>query len=167
MKTINILKYVLPLLLVFSLSVFAGARVSADRVLIEKRARRLTLFSKGKKIKVYKVALGRNSAGPKEREGDNKTPEGIYTIDSRIKESSYHLALHLSYPNEKDRERAKELGVSPGGNIEIHGIKNGFGWIGSSHTGFNWTRGCIAVTDEEIEEIDKIVPNGTIVEIRP
>jgi murein L,D-transpeptidase YafK len=163
--TINILKYVLPLLLVFSLSASAVG-ISADKVLIEKRARRLSLFSKGKKIKVYKVALGRK-AGPKEREGDNKTPEGIYTIDSRNKKSDYHLALHVSYPNEKDWERARELGVSPGGNIMIHGIKNGFGDIGSFHTGFNWTNGCIAVTDEEIAEIDKLVPDGTLVEIRP
>jgi tetratricopeptide (TPR) repeat protein len=147
--------------------VFAIQREPADKILIEKKKRRLTLISKGKVLKTYKIALGGNPNGPKERQGDNKTPEGTYVIDSKNENSLYHLSLHISYPNEKDKKRAKELGVSPGGNIMIHGIKNGFSWIGDSHTEIDWTKGCIAVTDEEIEEIDKLVPKGTIVEIRP
>jgi tetratricopeptide (TPR) repeat protein len=139
----------------------------ADRILIEKEERRLTLFSKGKVLKTYQIALGGNPNGPKERQGDNKTPEGTYIIDSRNKNSRYHLSLHISYPNEKDKKRARELGVSPGGDIMIHGIKNGFSWAGDLHTEVDWTKGCIAVTDEEIEEIDRLAPNGTIVEIRP
>ena len=139
----------------------------ADKILIEKKERRLTLISKNKVLKTYKIALGGNPDGPKERQGDNKTPEGTYFIDSRNKDSRYHLSLHISYPNEKDKKRAKELGVSPGGDIMIHGIKNGFSWIGDFHTEFDWTKGCIAVTDEEIEEIEKLVSNGTIIEIRP
>ncbi len=142
-------------------------RGTADKILIEKKERRLTVFSKGKVLKTYKIALGGNPNGPKERQGDNKTPEGIYVIDSRNKDSRYHLSLHISYPNEKDKKRAQQLGVSPGGDIMIHGIKNGFSWVGDLHTGVDWTKGCIAVTDEEIEEIGKLVPNGTIVEIRP
>jgi len=139
----------------------------ADRILIEKKERRLTLLSKGTVLKSYQIALGGNPNGPKERQGDNKTPEGIYRIDSRNKNSRYHRALHVSYPNEKDKKRAKELGVSPGGDIMIHGIKNGFSWVGDLHTEVDWTQGCIAVTDEEIEEIDKLVPLGTTVEIVP
>jgi len=139
----------------------------ADKILIEKKERRLTLISKGKVLKTYQIALGGNPNGPKERQGDNKTPEGTYVIDSRNKNSRYHLSLHISYPNEKDKQRAKQLGVSPGGDIMIHGIKNGFSWAGDLHTEVDWTKGCIAVTDEEIEEIDKVVPHGTIVEIRP
>jgi L,D-peptidoglycan transpeptidase YkuD (ErfK/YbiS/YcfS/YnhG family) len=139
----------------------------ADKVLIEKKERRLTLLSKGEVIKTYKIALGGNPVGPKERQGDNKTPEGIYIIDSRNGNSDYHLSLHISYPNEKDQMRAKELGVSPGGDIMIHGIKNGFSWVGPSHAEVDWTNGCIAVTDQEMEEIYRFVPNGTIVEIRP
>jgi len=139
----------------------------ADRILIEKKERRLTLFSKGKVLKAYQIALGGNPDGPKERQGDNKTPEGAYVVDSRNKNSRYHLSLHISYPNDKDKKRARQLGVSPGGDIMIHGIKNGFSWAGDLHTEVDWTKGCIAVTDEEIEEIDKLVPNGTIVEIRP
>jgi len=145
----------------------ANPKGPADRILIEKNARRLTLFSKGKQLKSYPIALGGNPDGPKERQGDNKTPEGIYRIESRNRNSSYHLALRISYPNEQDKKRAKQLGVSPGSDIMIHGIKNGFSWVGGLHTEVDWTKGCIAVTDEEIEEIEKLVPNGTTVEIRP
>lgn len=145
---------------------FAIQKVPVDRVLIEKKERRLTLLSKGRVLKTCQIALGGNPNGPKERQGDNKTPEGIYVIDSRNKNSRYHRSLHISYPNVKDKKRAKELGVSPGGNIMIHGIKNGLSWVGDLHTELDWTKGCIAVTDEEIEEIDRLVPNGTTVEIR-
>ena len=138
-----------------------------DKILIEKQERRLLLISKGEVLKTYKIALGGNPIGPKERQGDNKTPEGIYFIDSKNNNSQYHLSLHISYPNESNKKRAQELGVSPGGDIMIHGIKNGFSWVGDSHTEVDWTKGCIAVTDEEIEEIDKLVPIGTQVEIRP
>ena len=147
--------------------VFALQKEPADKILIEKKERRLTLISKNKVLKTYKIALGGNPNGPKERQGDNKTPEGTYVIDSRNRDSRYHLSLHISYPNEKDRKRAKELGVSPGGDIMIHGIKNGFSWVGDLHREVDWTKGCIAVTDEEIEEIERLAPNGTIVEIRP
>jgi tetratricopeptide (TPR) repeat protein len=147
--------------------IFALRTEPADKVLIEKKERRLTLLSKDEVIKTYKIALGGDPVGPKERQGDNKTPEGTYIIDSRNSNSSYYLSLHISYPNEKDKIRAKDLGVSPGGDIMIHGIKNGFSLVGASHAEVDWTKGCIAVTDEEMEEIYKLVPTGTIVEIRP
>jgi L,D-peptidoglycan transpeptidase YkuD (ErfK/YbiS/YcfS/YnhG family) len=147
--------------------VFEHRTEPADKVLIEKKERRLTLFSKGEAIKAYKIALGGNPVGPKERQGDNKTPEGTYTIESRNRHSDYHLSLRLSYPNEKDKRRAKALGVSPGGDIMIHGIKNGLSWVGGFHTGIDWTEGCIAVTNKEMEEIVRLIPNGTPVEIRP
>jgi len=146
---------------------YAIQKGSVDRILIEKNARRLMLISQGEVLKSYNIALGGNPIGPKERQGDNKTPEGTYVIDGRNKDSRFHLSLHISYPNERDKNRAKELGVSPGGDIMIHGIKNGFSWVGDAHTAVDWTKGCIAVTDEEIEEISKLAPNGTIVEIRP
>lgn len=138
-----------------------------DMVLIEKKKRRLTLISNGEAIKTYKIALGGDPVGPKERQGDKKTPEGTYTIASRNRHSDYHLSLRISYPNEKDVKRAKELGVSPGGDIMIHGIKNGFSWLGGFHTEIDWTKGCIAVTNKEMEEIARLVPNGIPVEIRP
>jgi len=146
---------------------YAIQKGSVDRILIEKSTRRLMLISQGEVLKSYKIALGGNPIGPKERQGDNKTPEGTYVIDARNRDSRFHLSLHISYPNERDKKRAKELGVSPGGDIMIHGIKNGFSSVGDAHAGVDWTKGCIAVTDQEIEEIDKLAPNGTIVEIRP
>ena len=146
---------------------YATQKGSVDRILIEKSARRLMLISQGEALKTYKIALGGNPIGPKERQGDNKTPEGTYVIDGRNKDSRFHLSLHISYPNERDKIRAKKLGVSPGGDIMIHGIKNGFSRVGDAHAVVDWTKGCIAVSDEEIEEISKLVPNGTIVEIRP
>ncbi len=145
-----------------------AARVGpVDRILIEKSARRLMLISRGDVIKSYKIALGGDPVGPKERQGDNKTPEGTYFIEGKNRDSKFHLSLRISYPNERDKIRAKELGVSPGGDIMIHGIKNGFSWVGEAHAGVDWTKGCIAVTDQEIEEIDGLAPTGTIVEIRP
>ncbi|BBO92035.1 transpeptidase [Desulfosarcina ovata subsp. ovata] len=138
-----------------------------DKILIEKKRRRLTLISKGEVIKTYRIALGGNPIGPKEREGDNKTPEGNYTIESRNRHSGYHLSLRISYPNERDKKHAKELGVSPGGDIMIHGVKDGLSWVGEFHTEIDWTQGCIAVTNKEIEEIARLVPDGTPVEIRP
>jgi len=150
-----------------NVSAYAIQKGSADKLVIEKAARRLMLIAKGEVLKTYKIALGGNPVGPKEKQGDNKTPEGTYFIDSRNKDSHYHRSLHISYPNEKDKKRAEKLGVSPGGDIMIHGIKKGFSWVGDAHAEVDWTKGCIAVTDEEIEEIGKVVPNGTIVEIRP
>jgi tetratricopeptide (TPR) repeat protein len=146
---------------------FASKKRSVDRILIEKKEKRLKLLSQGEVLKTYRIALGGNPDGPKERQGDNKTPEGTYVIDGKNKNSQYHQALHISYPNERDKKRAREQGVSPGGDIMIHGIKAGFSWVGDLQANKDWTKGCIAVTDEEIEEIYKLVSLNTVVEIRP
>jgi murein L,D-transpeptidase YafK len=146
---------------------FALRAEAVDKVLIEKQERRLTLLAKGEVIKTYQIALGGNPVGPKERQGDCKTPEGTYIIDARNGNSGYHLALHISYPNEDDKRRARERGVSPGGDIMIHGLKNGFAQVGALHTASDWTEGCIAVTNQEMEEIYRFVPVGTVVEIKP
>ena len=139
----------------------------ADRVVIEKAVRTLKLYSDGRLLTTYRVALGPNATGPKEREGDGRTPEGRYVIDSHRKDSGFHRALHISYPNDDDRRRARRLGVSPGGAIMIHGLPNGMGAIGKAHVARDWTQGCIAVTNEEIEELWRVVPNGTRVDIKP
>lgn len=139
----------------------------ADKVLIEKKDRRLTLFSNGKTLKVYKVALGGNPTGKKLEEGDKRTPEGTYMIDRRNERSRYHRALHISYPNSADIAQAKARGVSPGGDIMIHGLPNGIGFVGNFHVKRDWTLGCIAVTNPEIEEIWRTVPDGTVVDIVP
>jgi murein L,D-transpeptidase YafK len=138
-----------------------------DRIVVEKSERKLSVFSNGTKLKTYRVALGRNSIGAKQEEGDCKTPEGIYRIDSRNPQRDFHLGLHISYPSNEDRARAVERGVSAGFDIMIHGIQNGKGWIGSFHRMHDWTAGCIALTDEEIEELWRVTPDGTAVEIRP
>lgn len=143
------------------------AAAPADRVLIEKSARQLTLLRNGKTLRTYHVSLGSNPKGAKEREGDGRTPEGLYTIDSRNGYSKYHLALHVSYPNAADRARARQMRVSPGGEIMIHGTPNRWRWLGFAFRHIDWTKGCIAVSDSDIEEIWKLVPNGTVVEIRP
>ena len=139
----------------------------ADSVLILKKDHVLELLAGGKVIRTYKVALGRGGLAPKEREGDARTPEGHYMIDACNAESHYHRALHVSYPSAEDRKRAAQLGVTPGGAIMIHGLPNGMGWMGASHRLYDWTLGCIAVTDSEIEEVWNLVPVGTPVEIRP
>jgi murein L,D-transpeptidase YafK len=138
-----------------------------DLVLIEKSKRTMTLYHQGQEVKSYNIALGRDPVGHKLMQGDQKTPEGVYFIDYRISNSVYHKALHVSYPNMADVERAKALGVSPGGKIMIHGMKEDKFWMGSVHYLFNWTNGCIAVTNSEIEEIWALVSDWTTVEIRP
>ena len=149
---------------------FAGTEPAgtqkADSVLILKKDHVLELLAGGKVIGTYKVALGRGGLAPKQQEGDGRTPEGHYVIDSRNAESHYHRALHVSYPNAADRQRAGRLGVSPGGPIMIHGLPNGMGLLGATHRLYDWTLGCVAVTDEEIDEIWDLVPVGTPVEIR-
>jgi murein L,D-transpeptidase YafK len=139
----------------------------ADSILILKKDHLLELLYKGKVIRTYKVALGRGGLAPKTREGDALRPEGHYLIDSRNAASAYHRALHISYPNAEDRARAATLGVSPGGAIMIHGLPGYARWLGSKHRLSDWTLGCVAVTDAEIDEIGNLVPKGTPVEIRP
>jgi murein L,D-transpeptidase YafK len=141
--------------------------VKADRVVVEKGGRRLTLWAGRQRLKTYRIALGRTPIGPKEQEGDQRTPEGSYLIDHHKPDSAFHLALHISYPNPADLARANERGVSPGGDIMIHGLPNGRGWIGKWHRVHDWTSGCFAVTDAQIEEIWRAVPDGTPIEIRP
>jgi murein L,D-transpeptidase YafK len=138
-----------------------------DRVLVKKKDHKLLLMNGDAVVKSYPVALARGGLEPKQRQGDHKTPEGPYVIDSRNQTSRFHRALHVSYPNETDKERAPKLGVDPGGAIMIHGLQNGLGWLGASQRLVDWTDGCIAVTDEQIEEIWRLVPNGTPIEIRP
>ena len=138
----------------------------ADRIVIEKSKHSMVLMSNGKPLKSYRVALGK-SDGTKERQGDHKTPEGQYVIDEKNAQSRFHLALHVSYPNAADRKRAHDAGVDPGGAIMIHGVEKGFEWLGPLQHEMDWTDGCIAVTNEEIEEVWQLVPVGIAVEIKP
>ena len=145
------------------------AAVKADRILVVKNERRLELLRGGRVLKTYRVALGRYPSGPKTQEGDSKTPEGIYRIDYRIDRdlSKFHRALHISYPNAQDRARAARLGVDPGDEIMIHGLPEDWSARQLDHPRLDWTQGCIAVTDREMDEIWRMVDNGTVIEIRP
>jgi murein L,D-transpeptidase YafK len=147
--------------------VSAQAPTNVDRILVEKSKRALTLLDGTKVVKTYKVALGRNPQGAKDRQGDHRTPEGTYSIDVKKPDSRFHKALHISYPSQADREHAQKLGLSPGGDVEIHGLGSMWGWLGAQHRRIDWTDGCIAVTNEEIDEIYPLIKVGTPVEIRP
>jgi murein L,D-transpeptidase YafK len=139
----------------------------AHSVLVLKGERRLVLRRGEDEIAAYDIALGFEPEGHKRQEGDGRTPEGNYVIDWRNPASSYHLSLHISYPSVADRTAAGQAGVDPGGMIMIHGLPNGMAWLGGTHTLRDWTAGCIAVTSDEIEEIWRLVPDGTPIEIRP
>jgi murein L,D-transpeptidase YafK len=141
--------------------------IQTDKILIEKADRRMTLLWRGTPVRMYSIALGGSPVGKKQCQGDQKTPEGTYSITGRNPHSSFHRSLRVSYPNAEDIANARRLRCSPGGDIMIHGLPNGQGSIGAAHVANDWTLGCIAVTDPEIEEIWEAVPNGTAVEIRP
>ena len=139
----------------------------ADRVLVFKKQHTLQLLQGGKVIKTYKVALGGDPVGAKRSQGDHKTPEGVYVLDFRNPHSQFYKSIHISYPNVHDRAQARERGVSPGGYVFVHGLPKGYGFVGASHRLKDWTDGCIAVTNEEIDEIWQAVAGGTPIEIRP
>jgi murein L,D-transpeptidase YafK len=145
----------------------AAGNLHADRVVVLKQARTLQLLSQEKVIKTYKVALGGDPIGPKARQGDHKTPEGVYVLDFRNAHSQFYKSIHISYPNARDRAEARKNGVSPGGDVFVHGLPNGYGAVGAAHHLKDWTDGCVAVTDEEIDEIWRVVADGTPIEIRP
>ncbi len=145
----------------------AGAKTTVDSIVVEKANRTLTLYAGKKVVKAYRIALGGNPEGHKEQEGDSRTPEGRYTIDAKNPKSSFHLSLHISYPDKRDRVRARRKGVSPGGAIMIHGTPHYLSALQAVGAYPDWTAGCIAVTNDEIEEIYRMVPIGTPITIKP
>ncbi len=150
--------------------VFASQAVAQpliDKVRIHKSARTLSLIVKDKVIKTYYVSIGFSPRGHKVCEGDGRTPEGTYYIEGRNMESPYHRSLRISYPNSRDVEQAQNQGLNPGGDIMIHGLPPELTYLGKSHVTHMWTRGCVAVTNQEIEEICSLVDDGTPVEILP
>jgi murein L,D-transpeptidase YafK len=161
-----------PFVLPFVLTAASSAQlppahtVKADRIVVVKSAHSMTLYAKGNVIKVYHVWIGRGPGNAKQRQGDNETPEGLYSINGRNAHSAAHLSLHISYPNAADRERTRKLGADPGGDIMIHGLPPGNDWIKPGQQLADWTYGCIALTDAEMDEVWKLVPNGTPIEIR-
>ncbi|MFA7429168.1 MAG: L,D-transpeptidase family protein [Rhodospirillaceae bacterium] len=143
--------------------------VQADYVLVEKAARRMTLWRNREVIGQYTIRLGLNPVGTKQQEGDKRTPEGMYWIIGRNPDSRFHRSLAISYPEPWDRVRASQRGVNPGGDIVIHGLPKGVDHAKALaiHRDGDWTDGCIAVTNSEIEELWSRIPDGTPIEIKP
>ena len=139
----------------------------ADRVVVHKGNRTLELYRGTELLRSYRVALGPHPVGRKEREGDGRTPEGRYIIDYRNPHSSFHKSLHISYPSTRDAAAAYRHGASPGGLIMVHGLRNGWGALGRFGVARDWTAGCIAVTDRDIDEIWRTVADGTPILIEP
>lgn len=141
--------------------------IEITKLLVLKQQRQMFAYANEKLVKIYPISLGFNPIGHKQFEGDGKTPEGIYTINERNKNSGYHKNLGISYPNKTDIAFAQSQGKSPGGLIKIHGLRNGLGSIGRGHLLKDWTHGCIAVTNEEIDELFSAVIHQAEIEIKP
>jgi murein L,D-transpeptidase YafK len=141
--------------------------LKADLVIVRKAARSLQLVHEGRVIATYRVALGRDPSGPKRREGDGRTPEGVYTLDWRNPNSNFHRSIHVSYPREWDGLHAARWGVSAGGEIMLHGLPNGVPPERVGHPEIDWTDGCIALTNDEMDEIWALVDDGTTIIIYP
>ena len=155
------------LAMLFGLPLAALAGSRADLVVVEKSERRLYLYKDNEVLRSYEIALGRNPVGPKLRQGDNRTPEGRYTLDHRNPQSRFYRSIHISYPNDSDRRRAEAKGVQPGGNIMIHGVPNRYRDGQEFFVGWDWTEGCIAVTNDDMQEIWALVADNTPIEIHP
>jgi murein L,D-transpeptidase YafK len=161
------MKRLLPLLLLFPALVAAYPLPTPDHVLVIKSEKRLYLVKNNIRYRDYRIALGENPEGHKQKQGDERTPEGRYILDYKNPYSSYYKSIHISYPNAKDREAARAKGWDPGGLIMIHGQPNGYGWMGIVSQFINWTDGCIALQNGDMDEIWDTVKVGTPIEIRP
>jgi len=141
--------------------------LKADRVVVVKSKRHMVLMRGDRALRAYRVALGRYPKGRKTRLGDARTPEGSYVLSGRLRDSAFYKAIRISYPNRADRARARALGVSPGGRIMIHGLPEDWTARELDHPRLDWTQGCIAVTNREIDEIWALVDDGTPIDILP
>lgn len=151
----------------FSPETKLSAHSQVDSLVVFKSQYKMFAYQKGKLLKTYKVSLGDNPFGHKVFEGDEKTPEGLYSINAKNDKSGYHKNLGISYPNAQDIKYAKSIGKSPGGDIKIHGLRNGLGVINKFQRWFNWTNGCIALTNSEVDELYRAVKLKTKIQINP
>ncbi len=168
------MKYFLPVILVCGLLLYSlypidkispGSRVT--KIMVLKSARKMEVYAHDTLLATYTIALGGNPVGHKQFEGDKRTPEGIYHINDKTTQSRYHKNLGVSYPNELDKTNAARLGRSPGGDIKIHGLQNGLGFIGRFQHLADWTAGCIAITNAELDDLFEHTQIGTVIEIKP
>lgn len=145
----------------------ASTAATVDKILVEKSERRLHLISQGETLKSYRISLGKQPIGAKQREGDLRTPEGFYWIDWRRKSENYQLSMHISYPNARDQAQAKAAGVKPGSMIMIHGTPQDDEYPEWFFHTLDWTEGCIAMKNADMREVWALVKDGTLIEIRP
>ncbi|ABK49613.1 conserved hypothetical protein [Shewanella sp. ANA-3] len=153
-------------IVILSMMISNLAFAEVDLVKVDKSESKMYLLDGEQVIKEYHVAFGANPKGHKQKEGDEKTPEGSYTLDYKKEDSSFYRAMHINYPNAQDEANAKKLGVSPGGFIMVHGQRNKLGWLSFITQRFNWTNGCIALTNSEMDEFMELVNVGTKIEIQ-
>jgi len=167
---LKIIVYLVSTMLVISagmVRIASACELKADRVLVKKSERRLYLLYDGQVIKEYPISLGLNPTGHKQQQGDKRTPEGSYVLKHRNPQSKFYKSILLSYPNEQDRRRAENRGVDPGGDLAIHGLPTRSEEEAWDYIERDWTDGCIAVTNDEMEEIWNLVDDGTPIEILP
>lgn len=159
------MKHIVLALVLSMLPSFTLAKGTVDRVLVIKSERRMFLIKDGKVLRHYDISLGRNPVGHKEREGDKRTPEGHYLLDYKLEDSAFYKAIHISYPNERDLENATRKKLDPGGKIMIHGQPNGNGHLAKVTQQYDWTSGCIAVTNKDMDEIWSLIEEDTPITI--
>lgn len=159
------MKHIVLALVLSMLPSFTLAKGTVDRVLVIKSERRMFLIKDGKVLRHYDISLGRNPVGHKEREGDKRTPEGHYLLDYKLEDSAFYKAIHISYPNERDLENAIRKKLDPGGKIMIHGQPNGNGHLAKVTQQYDWTSGCIAVTNKDMDEIWSLIEEDTPITI--
>lgn len=151
--------------MILSLALPSFSLAAADLVVVDKSERRMTLLKQQTVLATYVISLGGSPQGHKTEEGDQKTPEGEYVLDYKNEQSSYYRSMHVNYPNAEDIAQAERRGVSPGGLIMVHGQRNGFGWLATIMQRFDWTDGCIAITNEQMDEFMSLVAPGTPIHI--
>ena len=142
-----------------------AAEGPVDLIRVDKSDHLMTVYRDGRPVREFRVAIGRGDPGPKQQQGDGRVPEGSYLITAHNPNSAFHLSLRIGYPTAEQVAAAAKRGVNPGGDIMIHGLPNDRGWIGSRHTSVDWTDGCVAVTNREMDWLYKAVKDGTPVEI--
>jgi murein L,D-transpeptidase YafK len=157
--------YAMRLLIFLTLLISSSAFADVNLVKVDKSENKMYLLDGDEIVQEYHVALGANPKGHKQQEGDEKTPEGTYILDYKKEDSSFYRSMHISYPNQQDRANAEKLGVSPGGFIMVHGQRNWLGWLSFISQNFNWTNGCIALTNSEMDEFMELVDVGTTITI--
>jgi murein L,D-transpeptidase YafK len=145
----------------------ASGQPKADQVLVVKSESRLYLIKEGDVFASFPVSFGGDPKGHKQERGDGRTPEGCYVLDYKNPNSSFYKSIHVSYPNAQDRRTAQKRGAEPGGDIMVHGQPNRWGWVSPVLQLFNWTNGCIALSNTNMDHVWDAVDVRTPIEIRP